>query len=388
MNLVNIGTYPPKQCGIATFSMDLYKSLLLQDNGVKIAAVFDNDFKYRFGNEVILKIRQDKKGDYIKAAHTINNSPEIDLVIIQHEYGIYGGQDGDLIIEFTKMLHKPYIVITHTVLPNPTRNQKLVLGKLCANASKVVCMTEKSKQLLNELYGVLPDSVQVISHGVPDFKKQPQDELKDKYGLAGKTVVSTFGLIGPGKGIELGIEAIASLSAEFPAVHYLILGQTHPMLQKYEGEKYRNMLENLVSSLQIENNVHFINKFLSDEELGEYLYLTDIYLSPYPNKDQAVSGTLAFALGCGRAIVSTSYSYALEVLADGRGLLAEEADPESLAQLIKQILSDPELKSDLMKKANELGETWDWPNIGKNYTNLINNILALQEEKRFRHVGL
>ena len=388
MTIVNIGTYPPKQCGIATFSKDLYKSLLLQDNNVKIMAVFDSDFKYRYDNEVVFKIRQDKKRDYIKAAHTINNTANIDIVIIQHEYGIYGGQDGDLIIEFIKMLNKPYIVVTHTVLPNPTRNQKLVLSKLCSGASRVVCMTKRSKNLLNELYGILPSSVQVISHGVPDFKKQPQAELKEKYGLTGKTIISTFGLIGPGKGIELGIKALAAIIEEFPLAHYLILGKTHPMLQKYEGEKYRDMLENLVSSLQIENNVHFINKFLSDAELGEYLYLTDVYLSPYPNKDQAVSGTLAFAVGCGRAIVSTPYSYAAEVLADGQGLLAAEAEPELLAELIKQILSNPELKSSLMKKAHELGETWNWPNIGKSYTNLINNILTLQEEKRFKYVGL
>ncbi len=391
MTIVNLGTYPPKQCGIATFSMDLYKSLLLQKNNVKIMAVFDTDFKDRYGKEVIFKIRQQKKRDYIKAAHHINNDPDIDMVIIQHEYGIYGGQDGEFIIDFIEMLNKPYIVVTHTVLPQPKRNQKYVLNKLCLNASAVVCMTEKSSHLLHDLYGVASESIHVINHGVPDFKKHPAEKLKHKYDLADKNIITTFGLIGPGKGLDLGIKAMAEVVKNFPSAHYFILGQTHPTLQKYEGERYRHMLENLVHDLQIEDNIHFVNKFLSDEELGEYLYLTDIYLSPYPNKDQAVSGTLAFAVGCGRAIVSTSYSYALEVLNNGRGLLADEADPHILAELIKKILSDPELKSSLMQKAYELGKTWSWPNIGKNYTELINNILIQtrkKEEKNLNYAGL
>lgn len=387
LNIVNLGTYPPKQCGIATFSMDLYKSLLLQNNNVEIMAVFDSDFKYRYGSEVVFKIRQHKRRDYIKAAHLINHSPDIDIVIIQHEYGIYGGQDGEFILDFIDMLNKPYIIVTHTVLPQPIRNQKSVLNKLCSNASAIVCMTERSSRLLNELYGVLPEYIHVINHGVPDFKKQSQKDLKSKYKLTGKTIISTFGLIGPGKGLELGIKAMANIIKDFPHTHYFILGQTHPMLQKYEGEKYRNMLENLVRVLHIEDNVHFINRFLTDEELGEYLYLTDIYLSPYPNKDQAVSGTLAFALGCGRAIVSTAYAYAVEVLANGRGLIAEEADPHELAKLIRRVLSEPELKSSLMEKAYELGKDWNWPSIGKTYTELLYNILTLQEEKQF-NVGL
>lgn len=391
MNIANLGTYPPKQCGIASFSKDLHENLLIHGNKVQIIAVHDSNFEYQYGKEVVFKIKQQEKQDYIKAANFINNS-DVDMVIIQHEYGIFGGQDGEYILNFVNFLNKPYIVITHTLLPKPRLKQKFILHKLCSQASGVVCMTERGLRLLVNLYEIKIDKVHIIGHGVPEFKKRPAEELKQKYNLTGKEIISTFGLIGPGKGLEIGIKAMAEVIENFPSAHYLILGQTHPVLRQYEGEKYRFMLKDLVQNLHIEQNVHFVNRFLSDEELGEYLYLTDIYLSPYPNKDQAVSGTLSFALGCGRAIVSTSYAYAQEVLKNGRGLLAEKADPHLLAQLIKDILANPELKEKLQSTAYEFGKTLKWPNIGKQYTELISRILLelvdKREEKKVNYVGL
>jgi len=391
MTILNLGTFPPKQCGIATFSMDLYNSLSQQDNKVKIMAVSDDNYEYRYPRVVVFNLKQNQKQDYIKAANYINSHSNIQLLILQHEYGIYGGRDGELILEMVKRLHKPYVLVTHTVLPHPEKHQKEILNQLCHRAAGIVCMTRKSADLLTNLYESPPELVKVIAHGVPQFKVQDQDRLKEKYQLQGRSIISTFGLIGPGKGLELGIKALSNIVDTHPSVSYLILGQTHPMLKKSEGEKYRDMLEGLVAELDLQDNVVFVNKYLSNEELGEYLYMTDIYLSPYPNRDQAVSGTMAFAMGCGRAIVSTSYAYAEEVLAGGRGLLAHEANPEELSDLINQILSDNELKATLQERALELGKQWSWPCVGKQYTGLFDMILDdhyIQEENEVNYARL
>lgn len=389
MSIVNLGTFPPKQCGIAAFSQDLKNSLEINGEKVKIIAVSDNSYDYRYGKEVGFNINQHRKNDYLQSAHLVNNEPDIELVIIQHEYGIFGGENGSFILNFAGNLKKPYIVVTHTVLPHPQKTQLNILKKLCAQADGIVCMTENSAHLLEKLYKVNPGKIKIISHGVPLFKKENSETLKAKYNLTGYQIISTFGLIGPGKGLELGIKAMAEVVKKYPNAKYLILGQTHPMLKKYEGEKYREMLINLIKELNLENHVQFVNKFLSNEELGEYLCLTDIYLSPYPNKDQAVSGTLTFALGCGRAIVSTSYTYAVEVLKNGRGLLVSEADPDELARLIKMILGDKELKEKLQSNAYELGQKWLWPNIGKEYASFIRKILQNQKgEQKLNYAGL
>jgi glycosyltransferase involved in cell wall biosynthesis len=391
MSILNLGTYPPKQCGIATFSMDLRRSLLKNNCDVKVMTVSDENYQYTYPTEVLFDIKQNNKQNYTKAAKFINTSSAVQLLIIQHEYGIYGGEDGDYILELTRQLHKPYVVVTHTVLPQPSKHQKQVLNQLCQKAAAVVCMTHKSAELLSNLYETPAELIHVIPHGVPEFKKQNSALLKKWYGLEGREIISTFGLIGPGKGLELGIEAVAPLVNDWPQLCYMILGQTHPMLQKYEGEKYRNMLEDKVHSLGLQNNVRFVNKYLSDEEIGEYLYMTDIYLSPYPNKDQAVSGTMAFAVGCGRAIVSTSYAYATEVLAGKRGLLAQRAEPSELSQLILSLLLDEALKTRLQNRSLELGKSWTWINVGKQYRNLFKQVLDnnyINEEHILSYGGL
>lgn len=377
MNILNIGTYLPKQCGIATFSADLCRSITGQGHDIKIIAISDSSCTYHYSNQVIFNIRQDQRQDYIKAAAFINAAASVDLIILQHEYGIFGGQDGEYVLNLVKLLRKPYVLITHTVLPRPSKRQKQILNDVCHRAAGIVCMTERSRDLLIELYEAPAEIVKVIAHGVPDFIKRPQKELKQEHGLENRRLISTFGLIGPGKGLDLGIKAMAELAAEYPDVVYLILGQTHPMLLRREGEKYRQMLIDLVSELNLQQNVIFINKFLTDLELGEYLYMTDIYLSPYPNPDQAVSGTMAFAVGCGRAIVSTSYAYANEVLRAGRGLLVARAEPHLLAQSLRQILDNNELRESLQNKALQLGRTWTWSNISLEYIHFFRQILSL-----------
>lgn len=391
MKIVNIGTYPPKQCGIATFSMDLRNSLIANDNTVKCIALSDDKFIYSYSEEVILNLKQNKKSAYMQTAKLINNSPDIDLVVLQHEYGIFGGKDGNYILELTKHLEKPYVLICHTVLPRPGKKQKLILYHLCQRASGIVAMSNRSAKLLIDLYQAPQDIINVIPHGVPEFVKEDADKLKTEYGLQGRDIISTFGLIGSGKGLEIGIEAMVSVAQEYPSALFLILGETHPMLKKVEGEKYRNMLVAMVEELNLQNNVQFVNKYLSIEELGKYLHMTDIYLSPYPNKDQAVSGTMAFAIGCGKAIVSTPYAYARENLAQGRGLLTKKADPNELANSIKKILADPQLKQTLQENAYALGKNWLWPNIGRQYTDIFKKIMRTElnrEEQKYNYAEL
>jgi glycosyltransferase involved in cell wall biosynthesis len=362
--------------------MDFRNSQLLNSNTVQVISVSDEKHQYTYGNEVIFNIRQNFRQDYVNAAAFINSMPEkIDLAVIQHEYGIYGGEDGEYIIDLVKQLDIPYVLITHTILPQPSKKQKQILNALGFGSAGIICMTARSCKLLNNLYEAPAELTKIIPHGVPEFTPRPASLLKAKYGFKGKNIISTFGLLGPGKGLEIAIQAMKYVVKDHPDTCYLILGQTHPMLIKSEGEKYRSMLESLVLELKLHSQVQFINKFLTDEQLGEYLYMTDVYLSPYPNKDQAVSGTLAFAIGCARAIVSTSYSYAVEMLSGGRGLLSEPQNPEQIAQLINKILTDNHLKASLQDKTKTLGANWSWPNVGLKYSEFFHTLTDKNAEK-------
>jgi glycosyltransferase involved in cell wall biosynthesis len=306
MNFLNLGTYSPRLCGIATFSKNLRDNLTRLGERTSIAAVSDPYFTYTYPDEVLYIIRQNKIEDYASTANAVNKNSGIDLVIIQHEYGIYGGADGDYLLEFTARLKKPYLLVTHTILPYPTANQKVVLSALCRQAAAVVCMTKTSSSMLSRVYGAAPEKVYIIHHGVPAFRMQDRKLLKQEYGFEGRELITTFGLIGPGKGIEIGIRALKRLVMKHKNLMYLIVGRTHPMLVEHEGEhgdRYRETLIELVRRLGMQDHVEFVNKFLEPEELGEYLYMTDVYLSPYLDLNQAISGTLAYAMGCGRAIV-------------------------------------------------------------------------------------
>lgn len=285
-------------------------------------------------------------------------------------------------INFSSNLEKPYILNTHTVLPDPEINQKTVLSNLGQKALAVICMTHRSAKLMNKVYKVPLNKIYVIPHGVPIFNEGNRGELKEAYDIPTRPLVTTFGFIGPGKGIELGIKAISHLKEKHPDIVYLVAGETHPNLKRRMGEAYRDSLIDLIESLDMGNNIKFINRYTSIEELGEILYMTDVYFTPYPHRNQAVSGTLSYAIGCGRAIVSTPYEYSLEVLSDGKGLIASSADPAELASLIDTILTNPKLKADLEEKASKLGKTMIWPNVGKSYVEVLENILRVKIERK------
>ncbi len=380
-----VSTYPPRKCGIATFSEDLRDNLIKHVPEVLVAAVNDPFQSHKYPSEVVLEIEQENTADYIACATWANHEPNLDMVIIQHEYGIFGGPDGEYIIELATHLTKPFLLVTHTVLPQPSEKQKQILIRLAGLAAGVLCMTERSRRLLTSVYEVMPEKVFVVPHGVPGFIKKSRPALKARYGFQERTIITTFGLIGPGKGLEIGIEALAKVVVEHPQLLYIIAGATHPNLLRSEGERYRDSVRQLVADLHLGQHVLFDNRFLEDDELGDYLYMTDIYLSPYPNLDQAVSGTLAFAVGCGRAIVSTPYEYAREILAQGRGMIAWEPTPEALAELIDLILKNPGLKEELESKAAELGRSLTWASVAELYYAIAEEVLENDQAQHFHH---
>ncbi|WP_058486257.1 glycosyltransferase family 4 protein [Defluviitalea phaphyphila] len=375
-NIAFVSTYLPRECGIATFTKDLIDELdkvNVFDNP-KIIAINDNN-NYKYDNRVIMEIDQYDRDSYIKTAKAINKS-DINLVVIEHEYGIFGGEAGEYILDFVENLEIPFVITLHTVLSRPTKKQKEVLTKLGEKSKKIIIMAKNTVPILEKVYGVNPSKTYFIHHGVPYRILEPREKMKEKKGFKDRYIISTFGLISPGKGLEYGIEAISKVVKEYDNILYLILGQTHPCIKRKSGEIYREKLMNLVDRLGIKEYVWFIDKYLSKDEIINYLNISDIYMTPYLGKEQAVSGTLAYAIGYGRVTISTPYMYAKEMLSDGRGLLAEFKDSNSLAKNIKYVLDNPEIKREMERKASIIGRSMTWENVSKQYTKIFIDIIG------------
>jgi glycosyltransferase involved in cell wall biosynthesis len=377
-NVAFLSTYPSRECGLATFTQDLVRELdkvgLL--NKPKVIAVSNNDYNY--SERVIMELWQHDRESYINTAEAINNS-NIELLVIEHEYGIFGGEAGEYILDLVDSLQIPFVTTLHTVLPRPSEKQREILRLLGEKSAKVITMAKNTRPILESVYEIAPSKIEVIHHGVPYRILESREKLKEKHGLSGRSVVSTFGLLSPGKGLEYGIEAIAKVAEEHKDIVYLILGQTHPCVKKESGEAYRDKLTEMIDRLGISEHVWFVDKYLSKDEIIHYLQLSDIYMTPYLGKDQAVSGTLAYAVGYGRVVVSTPYSYAKEMLSKGRGLLAEFNDADSLAEHIRYVLKNPEAKKEMEKRTLSVGRTMMWENVAKQYTRLF--IDTLEEMK-------
>ena len=371
-NIAFLSTYPPRECGLATFTQDLVRELDKVEllNRPKVIAVDNTDHQYKYGNRVLMKLSQHDRDSYLKTAEAINDS-DIELLVIEHEYGIFGGKAGEYILDLVDRLQIPIITTLHTVLPKPLKKQREVLTLLGQKSAKVVTMAKNTKPILEKVYRIDPSKIEVIHHGVPYRLLESRDKIKAKHGLSNRNVISTFGLLSPGKGLEYGIEAVADVVKDHKDVVYLILGQTHPCVKKESGEAYREKLMRMVDRLRIADHVRFINKYLSKDEIINYLQLSDIYMTPYLGKNQAVSGTLAYAVGYGRVIISTPYSYAQEMLSEGRGLLAKFRNSSSLAKLIRYVLKHPEAKKEMERRTLSLGRTMVWSNIANQYTKLF-----------------
>ncbi len=379
MKLAFIGTYPPRECGIGTFTNNLFNSMLVDNKsrGNKhegfVIALDDIDLTYEYPDEVKLIIRQEHQRDYLNAAKFVNLSGA-DLCILEHEFGIFGGQSGVYILPLLHRLEVPLIATLHTILKNPSYNEKAVLQEICKMAYKIVVMSHKAIEFLLSVYNVPEEKIVFIDHGVPDIHFSPEKSRKE-FKLENKKVLLTFGFIGRNKGIETVINALPKVVEKHPNVIYIVLGKTHPNVLRHSGEEYRIFLMRLVKNLQLEKHVIFLNEFIDEQDLFKYLCASDIYITPYLNEAQITSGTLSYAVGVGSAVISTPYWHASELLADGRGRFFDFNDSNSLTSTLTELLDKPEVLIELKRKAYEYGRKITWPKTGEKYIALASTIL-------------
>ncbi|MGO9179992.1 MAG: glycosyltransferase family 4 protein, partial [Candidatus Limnocylindrales bacterium] len=336
LNAAIVATYPPRQCGIASFTQDL----VWATRASSVVALHPIGAPASYPPEVRHRIRRDVPLDYRRTAASLA-ADGVELVSIQHEYGIWGGSDGEYVLDFVRALPMPAVATLHTVRRTPTSSQHRILAGLCAAVDGVVVMSHAAATLLARVYGVSPMRISVIPHGVPDLPRVDPDLVKPGLGLAGHSVILSFGLIGPGKGYELAIAAMPAVVEAVPNALYVILGATHPDLLLREGEAYRDGLVARAHELGVGDHVRFVDRFVTQAELGRWLQAADVFVTPYPNLEQIVSGTLSYAVGAGKAVVSTPYEYAVELLAEGRGTLVPPSAPSALAAALVELLVDP-----------------------------------------------
>lgn len=377
MKTAFIGTYPPRLCGIGTFTQNLFHSFTKKQSSSNkkfIVAIDENGQKNNYPDEVKYIIKQEELHEYSQAAEFINNSGA-DLCILQHEFGIFGGKSGVYILSLLKNLKIPLMVTFHTVLEKPSADEKDIMQEISKIATNVVIMSHKAITFLTDIYKIPETKIVFIEHGVPDLHFD-QEESKEELQLQNKKVLLTFGFIGRNKGIETAIKALPALVKVHPDVLYIILGKTHPNVLRHSGEEYRDSLKELVTLNGVEKNVCFLDQFIDQTGLFKYLCASDIYITPYLNKSQITSGTLSYAIGAGSAVVSTPYWHAEELLADGKGMLFDFNNSESLALLLIDILGTPEVFHELRNKAYDYGKKITWSEIGKKYNTLGFNITS------------
>jgi glycosyltransferase involved in cell wall biosynthesis len=375
MKIAYISTYPPRECGIATFNNNLMKAIssnfpkrasLLQ--GGFVVALNDSDSlqDYEYPEEVKYVIRQNHQKDYIRAANYINTG-NVDACILEHEFGIYGGESGIYILPLLKRLEKPLISILHTILKDPSYVQKIIIREIAEQSSKIIVMSKRAVEFLTEIYDVPAEKIQIIEHGVPDLEAPEDNQIKNLAAFKNHRVLLTFGLLSRNKGLETVVQALPGIVKQHPDVMYVVLGNTHPGVLKNSGEEYRDHLKSLAAKLNVSQHLTFINKFVTDEELINYLTASEIYVTPYLNEAQITSGTLSYAVGAGAAVVSTPYWHATELLAHNRGRLFDFKDSEQLAETINELLSDNEALAEMKENAYEYGLHLRWPQIGAEY---------------------
>lgn len=370
-NIALFSNYVPIQCGISTFAKNLFESLSQQNYSGEVVVVGVNDGQFidDFPQEVVFEVSKNKRADYVRAAEYLNTS-NIDVVCIQHEYGIFGGEAGDYLLDTVARLKKPIIVTLHTVLDSPSADQRRVMIHLAAKASKLVVMSQKAVQMLQSVYGVSRDKIAMIHHGVPDAF-QLRRSLDEQTDLSPRLL--TFGLLSPDKGIENVIQAMPKILSKRPDAQYMVVGATHPKIKATYGETYRESLEELAESLGVSENIEFVNRFLSPCEVIEYMDQADIYVTPYLKPQQITSGTLAYAIGSGKAVISTPYWYAEELLADDRGILVPWNNPEAIADAALVVLLDESRRTQIQENARALGKTMSWSSVGARYLKLFDD---------------
>ncbi|MGB9691814.1 MAG: glycosyltransferase family 4 protein [Candidatus Sumerlaeaceae bacterium] len=384
--IVLIGNYLPRQCGIATFTTDLLTSLASEAHDSEVCAVVMNDIPegYDYPPEVRFEINQKKLSDYRLAADFLNMS-QVDVVCLQHEYGIFGGESGAYILELLAHLRMPVVSTLHTVLQQPTPSQRHVLRSICQHSDRVVVMSNRAVELLQEIYDVPRDKIVMIGHGIPDVPFVDPNFYKDQFCVEGRKVMLTFGLLSPGKGIEYMIEALPEIVAAHPDVVYIVLGATHPHIKRQSGESYRMSLLRRARELGVDSHLIFHNRFVELSDLCEFLGAADVYVTPYINKEQIVSGTLAYALGAGKAVVSTPYWYAEEMLAEGRGRLVGFCDSKSLAEQIIDLLTNEVERHAMRKRAYTFTRDMVWKEVARKYLHVFHVVKCERASKPRPH---
>ena len=373
LKIAFVGDYLPRKCGIATFTHDIRLAVAKESHAECLVVAMDDIAEgYAYDNEVQFQVAEQELDEYRAAADFLNFS-NVDVVSLQHEFGIFGGPCGSHILALLHDLRMPVVTTLHTVLSEPTQTQRAVMVQLIRLSTRLVVMTERSRQTLLSTYSVDEEQVDVIAHGIPDAPDTDQRVLKEQFGVEDKAVALTFGLLSPGKGIEHVLQAIPEIVKRFPDFIYIVLGATHPSLIREQGEGYRIGLERMAKELGVTKHVSFYNRFVELEELTEFIGASDLYITPYLNVQQAVSGTLAYAFGCGQAVISTPYWHAEELLADGRGVLVPFADPPAIAREIIELLSDDDRRVAMRAQAYSLGRSMTWDHVSQLYVTSFND---------------
>jgi glycosyltransferase involved in cell wall biosynthesis len=357
-----IGNSLPRRCGIATFTTELQQAVAASRGDLEtiIVAMTDHGNAYDYPPTVGFQINDDRAEDYIRAAEFLNNG-RFEVVSLQHEFGIFGGEAGSHLLALLSRLTMPIVTTLHTVLSDPTKVQRGVIARIVEASSKVVVMAEKGRELLRSVYQVPDEKIEVIPHGIPEFAFVEPDEAKARLGFGNKAVILTFGLLSPNKGVEVVIDAMPSILKTRPEAVYVVLGATHPNLVRDQGEAYRKSLVARARKIGVENHVVFLDQFVDQKTLLDFISMSDVYVTPYLNEAQMTSGTLAYSFGLGKAVVSTPYWHARELLADGRGILVPFGDSAAIGVEVAKLLTNDTLRQALRKRAysNSRSMTWE-----------------------------
>jgi glycosyltransferase involved in cell wall biosynthesis len=391
-NILYISTFPPRECGLATFTKDLTDALDKKFNpAVKTKILAINNERtdiYNYDSNVMGQIAATDIEDYIISANKINQDSKVKLIHVQHEFGIFGGENGNHLIPLFQVIKKPVIITFHSVNPKPTRNLKHVVQFITKNVKAVIVMNELSKEILEKEYEIEKSKVFIIPHGIPQITFSNGEKEKEELGIKGKNVLTTFGFLSRGKGIEYAIRALPAIVRRFPNTLYLIIGATHPIVRKFEGESYRNFLKKEVEQLKLKNHVKFYNKYLNLAEIISYLKATDIYISSSINMNQSVSGTLSYALGCGRPVISTASSYAKSIITPGKGILVKPKDSKAITKALLLLLKDPAYRKQIAHNAYIETRHMLWPNVALAHFDLYQKYISLSPEEKLPPIHL